>query len=42
MRLKGMLGNAEMLDSPSGNPVLDREKQMREMQLREMFGNFSE
>jgi len=42
MRLKGMLGNAEMLDSPTGNPVLDREKQMREMQLREMFGNFSE
>ena len=42
MRLKGMLGNAEMLDSPTGNPVLDREKQMREMQLREMFGNFPE
>ena len=42
MRLKGMLGNTEMLDSPTGNPVLDREKQMREMQLREMFGNFSE
>ena len=42
MRLRGMLGNAEMLDSPTGNPVLDREKQMREMQLREMFGNFPE
>ena len=42
MRLKGMLGNAEMLDSPTGNPILDREQQMREMQLREMFGNFPE
>jgi hypothetical protein len=42
MRLKGMLSDAELLDSPTGNPVLDREKQMREMQLREMFGNFSE
>ena len=42
MRLKGMLGNAEMLDSPTGNPVLDREQQMREMQLREMLGNFPE
>ena len=35
-------GTAETLDSPTGNPVLDREKQMRDIQLREMFGNFPE
>jgi hypothetical protein len=42
MRLKGMLSDAELLDSPTGNPVLDREQKIREMQLREMFGNFPE
>ena len=35
-------GMTETLDSPTGNPVLDREKQMRDIQLREMFGNFPE
>ena len=35
-------GTAELLDSPTGNPVLDREKQMRDIQFREMFGNFPE
>ena len=39
MRLKGMLSDAELLDSPTGNPVLDREQQIRDIQLREMFGN---